>query len=85
MGRAAKLIFLPAIAWVALAGPAMAADKPAPAAAPSEEVAGSNTRTRFVVALEKFADFQVFSLQNPNRVIIDLPDIKVQLPVIPDK
>lgn len=85
VGRAAKLILLPAVTWLALAGPVNASGKPAAATTPAEDVAGSNSRTRFVVALEKAADFQVFSLQNPNRVIIDLPDVKVQLPAMPDK
>jgi N-acetylmuramoyl-L-alanine amidase len=83
MGRTGKLLFLPAVAWLALAGPVIASGKQAVAAAPAEDVAGSSARTRFVVALEKVADFQVFSLQNPNRVIIDLPDIRVQLPAMP--
>jgi N-acetylmuramoyl-L-alanine amidase len=85
MGRAASLLLSPAVAWLALAGPVTASGKPAVAAAPAEDIAGSSARTRFVVALEKVADFQVFSLQNPNRVIIDLPDIKVQLPSMPEK
>ena len=85
MGRTAKLFFLPAVTWLALAGPAVASGKPAVKAAQAEDVAGSRTRTRFVVALERVAEFQVFSLQNPNRVIIDLPDIKVQLPSMPER
>lgn len=57
----------------------------APAAVPaavnqSTALAGTRQRTRFVIGLERQADFQVFSLQNPNRVVVDLPDVKVQLP-----
>ncbi len=48
----------------------------------SQALNGSRTRSRFVIALERQAEFQVFSLQNPNRVIVDLPDVKVQLPSI---
>lgn len=44
----------------------------APAAAPK--------KTRFVIALERKVDYQVQSLPNPNRVIIDLPTVKLQLP-----
>ncbi len=40
-------------------------------------------RTRFVVGLEKQADFEVFSLNNPNRVIIELADTKLKLPARP--
>src|SRR5262249_7529512 len=36
--------------------------------------------TRFVIGLERNAEFQVFSLNNPNRVIVELPDIRMQLP-----
>jgi N-acetylmuramoyl-L-alanine amidase len=40
-------------------------------------------RTRFVIGLERDVDFQVFSLTNPNRVFIELPDVKLQLPPHP--
>lgn len=43
---------------------------------------GDRKRTRFVIGLDRQAEFQVFSLQNPNRVVVDLPDVKVQLPII---
>lgn len=44
-------------------------------------VAGDTTRTRFVIGLERAVEFQVFSLANPNRVIVELPEVKLQLPV----
>jgi N-acetylmuramoyl-L-alanine amidase len=37
-------------------------------------------KTRFVIALERRVDYQVQSLPNPNRVIVDLPTVKLQLP-----
>lgn len=37
-------------------------------------------KTRFVIALERKVDYQVQSLPNPNRVIVDLPTVKLQLP-----
>lgn len=40
------------------------------------------TRTRFVIGLEKTVQFQVFSLSNPNRVVVELPDVKVSLPTL---
>lgn len=43
-------------------------------------VKGDGTRTRFVIGLERPADFQVFSLSNPNRVIVDMPEMRMQLP-----
>lgn len=37
-------------------------------------------RTRFVVGLEHKVDYQVFSLANPSRVVIELPNVKLHLP-----
>ena len=51
-----------------------AAPKPVPAIAPLV------TRTRFVVGLDRKVEYQVFSLANPNRVVVELPDVKLQLP-----
>ncbi|MEQ1653962.1 MAG: N-acetylmuramoyl-L-alanine amidase [Hyphomicrobium sp.] len=53
---------------------AVAAPKPVPAIAPQTE------RTRFIVGLDRKAEYQVFSLANPNRVVVELPDVKLQLP-----
>ena len=50
------------------------------AAASESAIGGDVARTRFVVGLEKSVEFQVFSLANPNRVIIELPDVKMQMP-----
>ena len=41
---------------------------------------GRATRTRFVIGLERPAEFQVFSLSSPNRVIVELPDVRMRLP-----
>jgi N-acetylmuramoyl-L-alanine amidase len=38
------------------------------------------TRTRFVVGLERQVDFEVAALENPNRVFVDLPEVKLVLP-----
>jgi N-acetylmuramoyl-L-alanine amidase len=48
-----------------------------------ERVEGDASRTRFVIGLEREAAFQVFSLSNPNRVIVELPAVKMQLPALP--
>lgn len=79
---AAKLCVVPLAAWLALDPPPTAANKVSEPPAQTEELAGSRARTRFVIALERKVDFQVFSLQHPNRVIVDLPDLKVELPAI---
>lgn len=84
--------FLPATAAApvteetVLDGPAMLGAKTKTPAVPNPVdatiVAGDTTRTRFVIGLEKAVEFQVFSLSNPNRVIVELPDLKLQLPQI---
>ena len=38
--------------------------------------------TRFVIGLERKTEFNVFSLSNPNRVIVELPEMGMQLPLI---
>lgn len=53
------------------------------ARAEPERVEGDASRTRFVIGLEREAAFQVFSLSNPNRVIVELPALKMQLPAMP--
>ena len=61
-----------------LDAPAMlGAKKPDPST-----LAGNKSRTRFVIGLERVVDFQVFSLSNPNRVVVELPDIKLMLPTM---
>lgn len=37
-------------------------------------------RTRFRIGLEKHVEFQVFSLASPNRVVVELPNVKLRLP-----
>ncbi|MGE0697551.1 MAG: N-acetylmuramoyl-L-alanine amidase [Hyphomicrobiaceae bacterium] len=55
----------------------------ADAKGPTEALEGNRTRTRFVIALEKEAPFQVSSLGHPNRVVVDLPDVRFALPPEP--
>ena len=44
---------------------------------------GDQARTQFIIGLERPVEFQVFSLTNPNRVFVELPDVKLQLPPQP--
>jgi N-acetylmuramoyl-L-alanine amidase len=44
---------------------------------------GDQARTKFVIGLEHPVEFQVSALTNPNRVLVDLPDVKLQLPPHP--
>ena len=62
-----------------------AAAQPAKSAAPAPEAAskGDRARTRFVIGLDRHVEFQVFSLTNPNRVFVELPDVMFQLPPHP--
>jgi len=50
----------------------------------SAPIDGDLASTRFVVGLDRAAKFQVFSLTHPHRVIVELPDVKLQLPLLPD-
>ncbi|HMF13362.1 MAG TPA: N-acetylmuramoyl-L-alanine amidase, partial [Gemmataceae bacterium] len=64
------------------------AQQVAAAGAEAEEAAASKpnrNRTRFIIGLERAVDFQVFALTNPNRVFVDLPDVKLQLPALPSE
>lgn len=44
---------------------------------------GNQLRTRFVVGLPKPAEYDVFSLTNPNRVIVELGETRLRLPAQP--
>ncbi len=49
-------------------------------AEPEAASPASELRTRFVIGLDHKVEFQVFSLANPNRVVVELPDVGLQLP-----
>ncbi len=55
----------------------------ATAEAAGDAIRGNTARTRFVIALERTASFQVSSLSEPNRVVVDLPDVRIGLPSHP--
>jgi N-acetylmuramoyl-L-alanine amidase len=52
---------------------------PAPEAPKAE-----NLRTRFIIGLERAVAFEVTTLVSPNRVLVDLPNVKLELPVVPE-
>ena len=86
-GRGLATVLLCVLAGFAAAPERALAAPPADKAAAEKStdktvLNGNKTRTRFVIGLEKKSEFQVFSLQNPNRVIVDLPDVKVNLPTM---
>jgi len=85
--RRALLRALLALLPIALAA-TCEAQQVAAAGADAEEAAASKpnrNRTRFIIGLERAVDFQVFALTNPNRVFVDLPDVKLQLPALPSE
>lgn len=77
---------------LAIAAPAIASPAAAPKAEPVKTVAAKPEttlvnhplRTRFLIGVPRTVEFQVSSLSNPNRVIVDLPDVAIQLPPEPE-
>jgi N-acetylmuramoyl-L-alanine amidase len=65
---------MPAAAQTLAAAPAIANP------ADTMPASGIAARTRFVVGLDHAVEFQVFSLNNPNRVVVELPDVHLALP-----
>jgi N-acetylmuramoyl-L-alanine amidase len=55
-----------------------AASVPVPVPVPAHRVMG----TRFIIGLDRKVDYQVFSLSNPNRVVVELPEVDVRLPAL---
>lgn len=47
------------------------------------QIVDDGNRTRFIITLERAAEHQVFALSNPHRVIVDLPNMRMQLPQAP--
>jgi N-acetylmuramoyl-L-alanine amidase len=84
--RRASLRALFVVLPIALVAPSQA-QQAATSRPDSEAVAGASKAnqnlTRFIIGLERAVDFQVFALTNPNRVFVDLPDVKLQLPAAP--
>lgn len=67
----------PAVAQKPKAAPQTAQDKSDVA------LGGDMSRTRFLIGLDQSVEFQVFSLSNPNRVIVELPTVAMKLPPPP--
>src|SRR5262245_54025525 len=78
-------------AWAVVACPLAASAQQLAAApatrsaahAPDTALKGDRARTKFIIGLERPVEFQVFSLTNPNRVFVEVPDIMLQLPPQP--
>jgi N-acetylmuramoyl-L-alanine amidase len=86
--RAAGLVF-PGLAFLGLlvAGAAIAADGPVnlpPSdsfpVATDARLGGDESQTRFVMDLDRKIDLHVFTLADPYRVVVDIPQVRFQLP-----
>ncbi len=66
----------------ALAASGTAIETAAAQAAPATKPKASS-RTRFLIGLDKSVAYTVSALPNPNRVVIDIPDVGVRLPPDP--
>src|SRR5215475_10692850 len=89
---ALRWLLLGAVAWgaawpIATSAQHLASVPPARAVAPASgnetSLKSDGARTKFVIGLERTVDFQVFSLSNPNRVFVELPEVMLQLPPEP--
>jgi N-acetylmuramoyl-L-alanine amidase len=60
--------------------PGDAQARPREAVAKDARLAGDRGRTRFIADLSKKVDVAVFSLADPYRVIVDLPEVSFQMP-----
>ncbi|MFG1298798.1 N-acetylmuramoyl-L-alanine amidase [Xanthobacter sp. V3C-3] len=67
--------------WIAAppAAQAAPADAAAPAVVRDARLAGDAKRTRLVLDLDRAAEFRAFTLADPYRVILDLPDVSFAL------
>jgi len=82
-----------AVSAIALISPAVAEDVGStmspltsdPGEAGAAIAKSQSLRTRFIIGLDADADFDVFSLSNPNRVVIEFPDVGVRLPAMDEK
>src|ERR1041385_228745 len=86
--RAGLAVFFSAM----LLGAAIAAERTGSTAAPPSRapndlpvasdvrVGGDEHQTRFVVDFDRKVDFRVFTLANPYRLVVDMPQVTFQLP-----
>ena len=81
--RALRWAFL----GVLFAGAAMAAGRPSPDSAPDSapvvtdaRLGGDEAQTRFVMDLNRKIDPHAFTLADPYRVVLDIPEVSFRLP-----
>jgi N-acetylmuramoyl-L-alanine amidase len=66
----------PASTPAPVSSPVAAADFPV---ASDARLAGDDKQTRFVLDLDKALQFRAFTLADPYRVVVDIPQVKFQL------
>ena len=77
-GRTKGLAFRKAFFFALLiCGPAVPAAGQVPVKA---DIGGDGEHTRYVAFLSKNTDFRIFSISDPYRVVVDLPETDIQVP-----
>jgi N-acetylmuramoyl-L-alanine amidase len=73
---------VPALSSAAAANPAAASNVPVASFPIASDVrlAGDAKQTRFVLDLDKAIEFRAFTLADPYRVVVDIPQVSFQLP-----
>ncbi len=85
-GRHSLIAGLAAILVALLAAPAHASSSADMTAAPSgpvmlgARIVGDDSRVRFVADLSKTVEATVFTLADPDRIVVDLPEVRFALP-----
>lgn len=79
--RIASLLVGFSVALVALAPAGSPAQSVQRAIALDARLAGDATRTRLVIDLNRKVEVRAYAIANPNRIVIDLPDVSFDLPV----
>ena len=67
------------LVWFVLAGASAVTAGGIPVAR-NARLGGSGENTRLVLELDKPVSFNVFTLANPNRIIVDMPEVNFQMP-----
>jgi len=76
----ASLLMTAALFMIAHPIVAKAKDNPKATIAKDARLGGDSARTRFVADLSAATDYRIFTLSDPYRIIIDLPDVSFKLP-----
>jgi N-acetylmuramoyl-L-alanine amidase len=78
-GRVRKLAFRGAILFALLPAGASVAAAGAQVTVKAE-IGGDGLHTRYVAFLSKNTNYRIFSISDPYRVVVDLPEVEIQVP-----